>query len=185
MGLYCTGGFSRGGLPLHGEHCRRAARERTHRDESGPDRRGHARHRTATQGFRTSGGNDIRQHHRGAADQRQNRNPRVRELPHAPATRTHRAQSEKRRESGSAAEKNSVLQAEQGIERLRQPCEVRVALGIRQLRPTLWIISGALGAINTSLPAGKKKAAFSAPPLQLTKTLAPTLFSAAKKTSSF
>src|SRR6202142_1761794 len=185
MGLYCTRGFTRGGLPLHGEYCRRAARERTHGDEGRPDRRGHARHRIATQGFRAGGRDYIRQHHSGAADQRQNRNPRVWELPPAPASRPHRSQSENRRQGRSAAEKNSILQAQQGIERLRQSFEVRRARGTLQLRLTLWIISGALGAINISLPPAKKTAAFSAPPSQPMTIPARTSFSAAKKTSSF
>ena len=65
------------------------------------------------------------------AGRRQDRNSRLRQLPHAPAARPHRAKSEDRRESGSPAEEDPLLQAQQGTEGLRQQPAALRARGSR------------------------------------------------------
>ena len=53
---------------------------------------------------------------RSLRGRRQDRNPRIRQFPHAPAAAPHRPQSEDRRAGGSARQEDSVFQAQQGTE---------------------------------------------------------------------
>src|SRR5467141_1885432 len=92
----------------------------THTHQGRPDRGSSAHHRTSPQGVGDHRRNDFRQHHRLPAEGSEDRDPRFRQLPHAGAPWTRWPQPENGSEGGSAGQENSLLQAQQGVERLRE-----------------------------------------------------------------
>ncbi len=124
-----------------------------------------------------------------AAGRRQDRDPRLWQFPHAPAPRPHRPQPQDRRESRSAAEENSLLQTQQGTERLRQqsaprpPPTARTNLTARRAERS-WIICGRRGGTATSPTPPKMKAACFATPSPSTTIPKRSSSFAAPKTSS-
>src|SRR5260370_3795383 len=92
----------------------------THTHKGRPDRGSSAHHRTAPQGVGDHRRNDFRQHHRLPSEGPEDRDPGIRQLPHAGAPRTSRPQSQNRGKGGSARKEDSLLQAQQRVERLRE-----------------------------------------------------------------
>ena len=124
---------------------------RTHSDESGPRRRGRAGDRIVEQGIRSGRRDDFRKHHHRATGGRQDRNPRLRQLPHAAAPRAHRAESEDRGESGSPSEEDPLFQTQQRAEGLRQPPACGRRRRVRARRPGLKRDGLSVDAVAVSL----------------------------------
>ena len=80
----------------------------------------------------------------------QNRNPRIRKLPHAPTPASRGTESQDRRTRGSSRQAHSVFQAEQGIEGSGERRERRGRARAEVPQAPAWIICGALGDIATS-----------------------------------
>ena len=109
---------------------------------------------------------------RALASGRQDRDPRLRQFPNAPAAAARWPQSENRHPRGSAVQAHSLFQTEQRTEGSRQPdgdegTAGRLADARRQFRAfripaKRWIISGALGGTNTSVPPSPPPRASSA-----------------------
>src|SRR5260370_20042524 len=181
----------RRGMRARGKHG-----QRFYDDESGPGGGAPARDGTAAQRVGNRRGDDLRQHHSSAQGRRQNRDPRVRQLSHAQPPRTGGPQSQDRRKSRSAVKKDSLLQAEQGIEGFRQQRGVRARrfgrvrrLGrqpsFQELTAAAWTTFGHPGATATwRKRRASKPAAFSARRWKKKTTQRPSSCFAERKTSS-